>query len=539
VPRLVLNPLANGTATDWLFSGADEAWKTLVRDSGDSSFITSSVLSAKSTFDNDGASAPVCGFVTGITLYWRVKRTEPSTSGGLSLLVVQNGVERIVTTLYSIGTGGAWENGSLHIRDDFVSGQRFTSVDLNSLGVGASIQSLPAVGGFQLSELWLTVEYVDTPWFYDPFSGSLPDAIVGPKNMPASGTQPSALVGDFLRITDTSTVDALAYSWSPPSGYIQHRDEYHSELESALRVTALPAAPTAFACYASTYYEQPRGVDVSFFVDNGVQYIGLCERLGDHSDPSAYLAKVQYDYLYRLVHIRLTIDRNTDPIHRGKIKVYIDWEEEPSMVYDYVDVTPRTFPFLFVLLGTGTPHECTVSYDFIAWKTTKKDGNTFQSWEEFDLGTNEITLDSADTSLARIKVLDPPGVTMGQSDQALFMDVTDLNEECSIYQTWFDAEGNPTNYDLTIDYRGGSLIAGNWRVSVQRCSDLWYWDNIGSAWVSTYDFVGLPFSTTRTRLTAMSSILNSSPEGIIVNIHKPPAPIASISLRVYAVLLTK
>jgi hypothetical protein len=128
---------------------------------------------------------------------------------------------------------------------------------------------------------------------------------------------------------------------------------------------------------------------------------------------------------------------------------------------------------------------------------------------------------------------------MGQSDQAMFMSVGGLSDPCIVSQVFFDMDGAPTDYDLTIDYKDTVVFGNSLEITVQRCSDLWYWDNTGASWVSAYNSVQVPFSSTRTRLAVMNNILNAAPDGLLVSISKVPVVPAPHSVWVYAVLLTK
>jgi hypothetical protein len=70
----------------------------------------------------------------------------------------------------------------------------------------------------------------------------------------------------------------------------------------------------------------------------------------------------------------------------------------------------------------------------------------------------------------------------------------------------------PVLYTLGLDYRTSSASA-LLEVSLQRCSDFFYWNNGGAAWQAASSVVSVPNSATRARLTVMTNItVNPEPD---------------------------
>jgi hypothetical protein len=227
MPNQILPTSGPGTSNQWSFVGADTSWQAVARGSGDASYIETLVGAAASDFFCGSGTKASTGRIVGITLHYRIRPTVPLTGAFVLFSLFQAGVQQVVSPAVPVPSG--WVVGEFRIRESWTTpGSRPGLQELADLGVGVSLLAAPASGTVQVSELWVEVETVATPYCYDPFDGALPEALVGPLQWTTIGTQPVSLTPDhYLVIADTSPADLRMYYQVIPdeirSDYVQHR----------------------------------------------------------------------------------------------------------------------------------------------------------------------------------------------------------------------------------------------------------------------------------------------------------------------------
>jgi len=436
-----------------------------------------------------------------------------------------------------------WQNGLIRVREDWTTLTRFTLADTSSLGAG--VTTVAAAGRIDISQLWLEIEYVYGPTFYDPFDGVTPDAIVGPLNwITAGGGVPGAITGNnYLRVDDVDPLNSFAYIGPILLPYTpdEFRNDYVTEAETRLIITNPTAAPDGYTWLLFDMFDTT-GISLAAVKLGGVLHLGLIEDSVNPLDPNNYAALVPFDYVNKDLHVRLRIDRNQVPGDYGQVEVFIDYAETPLLQAGFWQDFPHYLPFFsYLAFGTspGLPYDIgRADIDYLSWRHFKRDGGIFKNWDNWDFSSNQIGVDFTDSEIVRKVFIDPPGVTAGQSHHACVLDVTDPPEPCAISQVEGLPDPNPTLYDLSIDYKMDIAFTEG-ELILQRSSDLWYWDEIGTTWSSTFQSVTLPNQITRTTLAAMSSISLTSvtDDVLIVTIGRKTAGFPAYKILIYKVHL--
>jgi hypothetical protein len=473
--------------------------------------------------------------VGALVAHCHLRLVDPAAVGGtVDLLVLQNAVEYVVATL--VPTVG-WVTAEVRIRADWTSGIRFVGVDLNTLEVGVRLTGAPTLGGVEVSQLWLSVETIDSELFYDPFCGGLPTAVVGPLAWTTSGAAPVALTGDpYLEITDASAVTNRQYQYSNDVPK-RLRSEYNVEIETRVVLKTAPPVDSCFY-YIGGYDDLIRNVDVSLFKVGLVYYVCLSGTSLNHDIFGTFLATAPLvgNIVNQSLHFRIVIDRGDDPTNLGKVAVYLNYSSTPLVQTPYV-YFPTAGASFWYFFGTRTLGQCVMDIDYIGLKCYKRVGVKFANWDELDLDVNSIDPDNTDADVCHFVALPPSNIIAGQSDYACKLTVGNKFEYCRFSQWWYDRFGAPTSYELAVDYKTSIPVGNALKVSIQRVPDLFYWNNGASVWQAAASSVLVPSSLVRLRLVACTAIQNATPTWLRFTIEPNSAAPANFTAWIYAALL--
>jgi len=204
--------LANGATQDWGVEGGIAAWQACLRGSGDDTYIYDGTTGHISTFDCQAAQGQQEGFVSGLVLRVRARTTSmPFGPWGIQLdCSVDFGAGPVLAISFH-PTDTNWTD--LQYRWSWDGAARLTTAGLAALQAHLLVQAgFP--GGlehFQISEMWLEVEYCDTLEYYDPITFAQIPSTMAPFYLywSALGTAAAAIDGatGMLLLTDASAVD--------------------------------------------------------------------------------------------------------------------------------------------------------------------------------------------------------------------------------------------------------------------------------------------------------------------------------------------
>jgi len=539
---MIMSPTAPGIDDEWNFTGASTSWEAVAKDTDDTSYISTTTVGQKSNFFCGDGQAPIIGRIMAVTLHYRVRQTSAGV-GSVDFTISQGVTPRLAGNVPLSGT--TWTEGEIRVREDWTTTTRFTGTDVTDLGVGVEAMGIPPVADIQVSKLWLAIEYIDFLMFYDPYSGLTPDAVTGPRGMGTIGAEPASITGsNYLQVLNTTPADFRMYYYFDLSTKAMRQD-YITETEirctlsnpETLANELMMVYPGAVESTGSIRFQSVRIL--------GVEYLGLIEYpFADPFDPSEYIALEPFSALGRDLHLRLKIDRDSNPSTYGKVEVFEDYSEEPiiSKWFEQFATTPKTW----LTIGAFGPaiygasqNETTMELDYSGWKHYKKRGETFRSWTGWAFGNNRVHANGGDPEIVKPITITPPGVVAGQSQYACELRVEDLDLPCSITNNSVTPDVAPISYKVDVIYKM-DIAATEGELTVQRLSDLYYWDETGSSWIPTLTTVTMPNQLTRTTLAAMTGINVTSPDDrFLVSVHRKTAIGPSYKIFVYKVHLVE
>jgi hypothetical protein len=535
MPRTILPTTANSLVSDWTVVGSS-GWEAVLRNSADNIFVTSSTLADKSTFNCGSGTIPISGRVMAVSFHYRMRQTVAGAGAVVDLLMLRNDIEEAAAAGSVALTTDQFVEGVVRLREDPVTTNRFTPPGTALLGVGVEVGTAPSSGAVEVSQLWVEVEFVDSPVYYDPYDGNLPDAVPGDLLWTKLGTQPTTLVSDFLNIDDTDTTDtALFYQTEN-----ELEPSHITEIETRHTLNSIPVSANKFV-YGIGRTDGTREVSAVVSILSGTLSLGLAGSNVDLDDPANYLATAAAtDLVGRDIHLRLRIDRDDDAMTRGKVQLFVDYDETPLLEAFY-NTFPTVSPPAIVLFGSGgafpNSDNTDIDIDYFSWQDLNKRDNNFGGWKDFANSTNVVVADTLDADIVQPISISPPGITAGQSTACLFLDINDDTAICEVSQL----VNIPTSvlYKLDLDYKSSdaNTLA---RVSLQRTSDFFYWNNGTSLWQAAASSVTVAFSATRTRASVLTSIdALTAPDVYKVTIDYDPVggPLGPREVRVYKVFL--
>lgn len=521
-----IDTTANGANQDWSVQFSPYGYEAVNRESADTTYIKSATLNDRSDFDCGDGPHPELGFVSAVTVHYRVRTTDTVGSPDVAIDALRAGSFMSSGTTVAPTAAQGWIDGEYRIGTDSVSGVRFVPSELDDLGVMVQVTTAPSSGSLQVSRLWLEIEWTLSPEFYDPvYHAALPNAITGPMGWNTSGTQSAAIVSNQLVLTDSSASDWRAYSRT----MLEYGTNYITEVSTRF---SLASASTGFNYRVCLVDDAAYGVDLCCFTDPaGDPYVGLITGALDHDDPDAYFDTYAVDWT-ESHHYRLLIDRELDPGDSFNVRVFVDYDETPAMEVNYYkfDGTTGSAEIAF---GTGNlalqTGQIIASIDFFDWWHYRKSGDNWRYWYAAEVGNNAVSVNSSDSAIVQPVTITPPGITTGQSPFCCVLDVQDLTDECSI-RTYFDVPSTSGTYDVALDYRVDTFAEGA-KLLVQRASDHYYWNDGGSAWQAGSTDITVPYAPVRTRTIFMTDITTATPDKLIITIRNDTG--ASVQHNVY------
>lgn len=533
MPRQILPATGPGVDSQWEITGAAEAWEAVGYGSSDATYIFASALSQTTDVFCGSASLPLGGRFVAVTLRYRIRSTVPASGAVVDFSAVVGGVPQ---SAVSVNPTNMWTTGEIRFRSSWgAPGSRPTITDTTNLGVKVVLSTPPSSGQVQISQLWVDVELLDTPTFYDPYDGALPDAIVGPRQWPmVLGTQPVSITGDnYLQIVDASAADFRVYLRD--FGVVTLKPEYVTETETRVLVTSALPGPINVAIL-SGYGESDYAISLVASKNGPTYTVGITS--GDITDPASWIASSTLDLGGKDTHFRVVIDRDPTPETYGKISVYVNYSLSPLVECLYADAQVPVVPTnATMFFGTGAGTQSTVKIDYFSYKHYKKRGDTFRAWRNYEIGTNSIVSDSYDSEIVPHILINPPGVIAGQSSNVCVLDVAQDSEPCSIYQARPLPDVLPSTYKIDLDYKILGAPGTAAEVAVQRLSDLWYWDQGLTSWVAGPAAVTLPYSASRVRQSFVTGLGVAAPDSVIVTVKNTLLPSGPHQILVYKVYL--
>ncbi len=537
MPTLPIPTTSDGTHTDWAVNGIADGWEAVLKGSPDSTFVSSAANGQESTFNCGVGWRPTPGRIMALTVHYRMRQTG-AVGATIEMYITQGGTDRSAGNVVIAPAQTDWLEGVVRVREDWTTTQRFSLTDVDALGVGVHMVAAPASGQIEVSQLWVEVEYIDTFYVYDPFDGVLPDAVTGPLQWSTSGTQPVAITGaNYLEINDTSAADFRTYLYRELNGVKGFNSSFIVEMETRVIVTDLSAAPSVSLAYLLDMSDDYTWFTVIAAKFNGVYHLCVNGALTPlPTSPADCIASAPFDFNGKDTHVRIRVDRDVYPDTYGKTQLFVDYATTPLLEVDTADLPPNVATFPRSIMGTTDVGECDLALDYISWKAYKKRGDVFSGWASYDFSTNEIHEDSADTDVAQLQTIDPPGVTVGQSNYACRFDVNDSNELCRLYQVLTLKAA--TNYKIDIDHKmdiggvDGELV-------IQRLPDLYFWDETGSNWSATPDSVDLTNTITRDRVAVMTGINLAAAGQVVVSVQAKITAAAVHKIWIYKVYLVE
>jgi len=527
--RHYIDVTADGSNQDWSAQYASTAWEAVLRSSNDTDWIEADTLAHRSDFTCGDGATPELGLVTAVTVHYRARTSATSGTPDFIVDVLRAGAQLTAGQTVAPTVGLNWVDGSYRVEIDSATSARFVASGLTDLGCMVEVTTAPTSGYLQVTELWLEVEWLRSPAFYDPVHfAALPSAIVGTMKWANTGTQAAAIASNRLRLTDASTTDWKAYQYTIP----EYGVDYVTEATTRFSLTSTLTS-SAFVYHALTVDDGTYQVELNCFLDAaGDERIGLTTDGLDRSDEAAYLDTAYLDWTDDH-HYRLVIDRDDNMDTTNHVRVYVDYSETPALEAFVSDLT-GTSGSAVLGFGTGSTAEqtalCVADVSFVDWWSYLKD-NSWRHWHTLGVGNNTVAADTADTFIARPVLVQPPRIWTGQSEWCCILQVPDLTDECSVW-TYFATPDALRTYDVSVDYRVDTLATGA-KIQVQRASDHYYWNNGGSAWQAAAADVSLSYSPIRTRVAAMSSISTTAGERLIIKVRNDVAAGSTHNVFVY------
>lgn len=534
MPRTILDPTAAGTLSQWDVVGTS-AWQAVAKASGDTTYIYTNTPANITDLYCGSGWAPNGGRIVAVTLHYRMKRTT-AFPASIDFAITQSTVSRAIGTVNI--TTDDWVDGHIRVRADWTSAVRFTRAEVVDLGVEVTANTVPTGGYLMISQLWLAVEYLDTYMVYDPFEGVTPDAALGDKIWLATGTEPYSInLDNYLEIDDTSAVafGAFIYQQTPLIS-----DEYITEFELRVRLSNAGAGNIPFGDLCALLSSHLVVLIPVRFA--GINYLGIPYNSAGRGVITNYLDIQPFDFLAEDFHIHIIVDRDPDPSTYGKVQCFIDYADTPLLEVNFNDLIPTSPVTEWIGFGTDSTvltSTIKMEIDYFAWRHYLKRGDAFRAFHDVICSTNTVYADSTDLDIVKPIMIDPPGITAGQSQHCGCLDVQDPTADCGVYQIKLLPQAAPVTYKLDVEYKMDSVgVEGE--VTVQRASDLWYWDEGTSLWQAAFSSVTLLNSTIRAVANAMTAISTTdTADPIIVKIQRATAVLPAYKIFLYRVYLAQ
>jgi hypothetical protein len=509
----------DGFTQDWTLVGGTQAWQTCLRGSGDASYIYSGTFGQQCWITPWPAPGVQEGFVTGISFHCRVRTTAAAGGGQLDLYLMGAG---LTSTFSFIPTDDSWVDlhHRFHRDATWPAGMRFSADFVNNLNVIAMVGAgFAPPDRFEISEMWLVVEYCDTLEYYDPVTfPNIPSAMTqlyllwSPSGTEAAVIDPGS---GLLSIEDNSAADWRLFYRTYGAVSLSH--DMESEICQRVALTEV-AGTLDGCCYRIALDDGTHSCWLAVVRSAGQYYLGLTSQDRDIDDLGDYFVVVPYHALDGTSdHLQLSIARwNASSL----VQVYLNYADVPVLQHRYQQFSPTVTKALSFGTGDATHpgNQITALVDFVSWRHWQTQGARFADWRAEFSEVNRVDVDGADPYLVRPVALPAPypagSTTPQQSPYCCSIQVSDNTEWSSIKQPWWLPTGYST-CDITIQYRMDTLGTTG-EFLVQRTDDHLYWNQAFSNWVTLHTAVPLPCSLLRTTLTVATGVTPTVARGIIV-----------------------
>jgi len=528
--RYRLDTTANGANQDWSVLYSTNAYEAVNRESADTTYIQSATLNHRSDFTCGNGPHPELGFVSAITVHYRLKTTDTSGAPVVAVDILRAGTPLAIGWSVAPTAAAGWIDGEYRLGTDPATSARFIPGSLDDMGVMVQVTTAPTTGYVQVSRAWLEVEWTLSPEFYDPvYHAVVPDSVTGAMTWNKTGTQSAALAAGQLVLTDASASDWISYNRT----ILQYGANYLTEVSTRF---SLSGPSTGFNYRAAYVDDASNLVELCCFTDSGGDpYIGLITGGLDHDDPDDYLDTYAIDWTVDH-HYRLIVDREVDPGDSFNVRVYVDYEATPVMEVNYFkfDGSAGSAELGF---GTGSAAlkvgQIKAYVDFFDWWHYRKSGSNWRYWYAAEVGNNTVSVNSSDTMIVKPVTITPPGIVTGQSQYCCELAVQDLTDECSV-RTYFDVPSSAGTYNITLVYRIATF-GEKANLQVQRTSDHYYWNEGLSTWQAASSVASISYSGTRTTATLMTNITTPTPDKLIITVRNSTAASAAHWIYLYKV----
>jgi len=520
----ISDPVQTGSSSQWTTVSANTAYEAVASTSDDTTYITSATAGNISNFVCHPIAVPIPDFIAGFYVHLRMRAAATGTvqvTYGL-----YRGGSAIVTDTATV-TNRIWKDFKLWVRYDPSTSSRFKPSGLGDIGV--SVRDDTGSPGIHVSKLYLETVWMPSEYRYDSLEMNVtPDAVSGDLQWTSSGSSSATITSDILTISDTGTSQYRNYNINVPNV----GDDYVREAVGRLKIETSMSS-TSFISTLLEIGTNAHTVKLCAFLDSGDKYIGLIDSSGDRNNPSDYIVKYQHDWSdYFIYH--LIVDADPNNFVNG-VSVAIDGNIVIESDYSKYTDTSASSNLLF---GTGdsslTSNECTLFVDYIGWYIYRKRNKVFRGWRNIHTSTNNIEANSTDPDIVKLFNLSVPQITVGQSDYCCKLVLNDVSGLSYIETIFNPIDSTPLNLD--IDYKG-ELSAGTVEVTIQRTSDMYYWNNSTSAWQAAKASATSSGISTRTRVNLMSGIITTLPDYYIIRVAVTGGFIAYSNIYVYKVWL--
>lgn len=524
--------------------GGLPAYQACLRGSGDTTYLSDGAVGHTSIFECAEVPEQTLGFISGLSFYVRARATAvvPGTQLDCS---IDFGFGPIAVISFNPADTN-WTVMQVRLHYDGVN--RLTTALLGSLVPQVTVQTGfppgPNPDTFQVSEIWLDVEYCDTLEYYDPIAfAQIPSTVAYVYlNWNSQGTAPATLVPatGFLKIEDASAVDYRRFHRSNAiTAPRTLADDFDSEI--CQRVTLISNFDTIDGCvYRIAILEDGQhSVWLNIVRSGGVDYLGLISGTLNVDVLSQYYVTTPLTGgLISTVsrHFHLLVNRQ-DSV--GQVQVFLDYGETPVLQFPYDQFATTANNRLE--FGTGEighwTNQITAHVDFVSWRHWQARGARFADWCPEFSEVNRVSVDVVDPYTAYPVTLPSPyplGQRVGQSDYCCSLAVVNNAEYSWTKQTWWLPAGY-SSCNVAVTYRMDAVgtVA---EFLIQRTDDHMYWNQAATNWLVATTAVTMPNSMLRTTQVIATGVTPTAGKGITVQI-RPVLGTGLGNLKIYHVQL--
>lgn len=517
MPRIYLDTVSDDTITNWsVYGGASDAYLAVRRDSGDSTGITTTTAGALAKLVVDTGHYPAINFIQQLTLRCRCRKTDPLAAGGSLAIRIYNDLNGLpfAFATRTLTAAWSWIEVTAHVN---LAGTRLGLTDIYKLKAHIAVGALPSSGSIEVSEVYIQEDVVEgfICW-YDAVCGLVPDAVVGALQWSTSGGQAASIASPYLRINDASIVDNRSYAYIVQNLLLP---EHSTRIDTVFYISSTPATAGSFYTVLS-YQDASSSVELVLFrkVD-GTIHLCLTEASRDHENFTDCLATYELtDFTTsRIYQVTATIDRGVDPHNLGKINVALDYGSTPILSIYYADLASIAYAPQ-VGFGTRTIHTCSARVEYFACASFRSQGAAFRAWEQLESAGSRVLVDPGDSQICHLRPLSVlPEVVVGQSNNACKFSCLG-GPPCGVRQITA-LLNDSVAHTLEVEYRDSTTAVAPLRVTIQRSSDLFYWDEGTTSWIAAVTYADLLHSALRTKAVVTTTLVLPSPQALVLTLE--------------------